>query len=173
MKPNKYIAIAVVLICLLATGVGVVKLCRYYLPQEGTTCALFERYKDNPYVKACLLRDFHVNDTLSVDALLLEATTDSAWCALMVDFGIPEELIELYISNKYFFVNEKRNSIFEFYRDKNNMKKFLPLDNPNSRVVIGFHTKKTMCVFMTDNFDLKDIICFNEIKKMKKHEKRD
>ena len=134
---------------------------------------LYRRYEHNDYIRATEIHNFHVNDTLSVDALLLEATTDSAWCTLMVDFGIPEELIELYISNKYFFVNEKRNSIFEFYRDKNNMKKFLPLDNPNSRVVIGFHTKKTMCVFMTDNFDLKDIICFNEIKKMKKHEKRD
>ncbi len=32
MKKNKYIAIAVVVVCLLATVVGAVKLCRYYLP---------------------------------------------------------------------------------------------------------------------------------------------
>jgi hypothetical protein len=173
MKKNKYIAIAVVVVCLLATVVGAVKLCRYYLPQEGPTCALFERYKDNPYVKACLLGDFRVNDTLTTDALLLEAATDSAWCTIMVDFGVPEEFIELYISNKDNFINDERNSICEFYRDKNNMKKFLPLDNPDSRIVIGFHAKKTMCIFMTDNPDLKDIISFNEIKKMKKHEKED
>ena len=168
MRPNKYIAIAVVLICLLATGVGVVKLCRYYLPQEGTTCALFERYKDNPYVKACLLRDFHVNDTLSVDALLLEATTDSAWCELLEDFGTPEEMIELYLSNKDFFVGEGRNSILKFFRDKNDIRKFAPLTAPESRVVIASHSKKSLCIFMTENENQKEAICLNEVQKLKK-----
>ena len=167
MRPNKYIAIAVVLICLLATGVGVVKLCRYYLPQEGTTCALFERYKDNPYVKACLLRDFHVNDTLSVDALLLEATTDSAWCALMVDYGIPEEMVEIYMSNNEAFVGEDKHSIIYYCIDKNDPQKRVSTKDPNGLLVLGSFSKRTLCVFMTGEKSKKDIISLTEINKLK------
>ena len=160
---------------LAAAAVAAVVLWRGWphLFPSSDTDDLYRRYEHNDYIRATHLKDFQVNDTLATDALLLEAATDSAWCTIMVDFGVPEEFIELYISNKDNFINDERNSICEFYRDKNNMKKFLPLDNPDSRIVIGFHAKKTMCIFMTDNPDLKDIISFNEIKKMKKHEKED
>jgi hypothetical protein len=168
MRRNKHIVIVVIVVCLLATTVGVVRLCRYYLPQEGPTCALFERYKDNPYVKACLLRDFQVNDTLATNALLLEAATDSAWCELLEDFGTPEEMIELYLSNKDFFVGEGRNSILKFFRDKNDIRKFAPLTAPESRVVIASHSKKSLCIFMTENENQKEAICLNEVQKLKK-----
>ncbi len=169
---NKRTCITLAIIAVgLAVCAGFFLFPRQLTPEECG--ALYQRYKDAEGIDASFIKDFPVNDTLTTDALLLEAATDSAWCTIMVDFGVPEEFIELYISNKDNFINDERNSICEFYRDKNNMKKFLPLDNPDSRIVIGFHAKKTMCIFMTDNPDLKDIISFNEIKKMKKHEKED
>ena len=167
MKKNKYIAIAVVVVCLLATVVGAVKLCRYYLPQEGPTCALFERYKDNPYVKACLLRDFRVNDTLTTDALLLEAATDSAWCELLLDFGASKDLISLYKTNKELFVGEDVCSITEFSVDKNNTKKHIPLTDSDSWLVIGSHTKKTLCILLTENNNQKSTISLINIKDLK------
>ena len=167
MKKNKYIAIAVVVVCLLATVVGAVKLCRYYLPQEGPTCALFERYKDNPYVKACLLRDFRVNDTLTTDALLLEAATDSAWCELLADFGMPKSLIDRYTFDKKSLVSDGRNSITKFYMDKDNIKKRKSRKKPESRLVIASHTKRCICVFLTDEQKTKETISLTEIKKLK------
>ena len=167
MKKNKYIAIAVVVVCLLATVVGAVKLCRYYLPQEGPTCALFERYKDNPYVKACLLRDFRVNDTLTTDALLLEAATDSAWCELLADFGMPKSLIDRYTFDKKSLVSDGRNSITKFYTDKDNIKKRKSRKKPESRLVIASHTKRCICVFLTDEQKTKETISLTEIKKLK------
>ena len=65
----------------------------HLFPSSDTT-DLYRRYEHNDYIRATEIHNFHVNDTLSVDALLLEATTDSAWCALMVDYGIPEEMVE-------------------------------------------------------------------------------
>ena len=129
---------------------------------------LYRRYEHNDYIRATEIHNFHVNDTLSVDALLLEATTDSAWCELLEDFGTPEEMIELYLSNKDFFVGEGRNSILKFFRDKNDIRKFAPLTAPESRVVIASHSKKSLCIFMTENENQKEAICLNEVQKLKK-----
>ena len=65
---------------------GGVRLFRYYLPHEGPTDALYEKYKDNPQVKASLLHDFRVNDTLAVDVTTLQATDSVGWETLKKDF---------------------------------------------------------------------------------------
>ena len=167
MKKNRYITLSIVLLCLLAALAGGVRLFRYYLPHEGPTDALYEKYKDNPQVKASLLHDFRVNDTLAVDALLLEASTDSAWCALLLDFGMPEEMITDYISNRDFFMGEGRSSIIMLYRDKNNQKKFLPSEDPDSRLVLASFSKQSICVFLAEDNNKKEIIELSEIIKLK------
>ena len=40
-------------------------------------------------VKATYIKDYRLNDTLTVGVTLLEATTDSGWAALQEDFGLP------------------------------------------------------------------------------------
>ena len=86
MKKNRYITLSIVLLCLLAALAGGVRLFRYYLPHEGPTDALYEKYKDNPQVKASLLHDFRVNDTLAVDVTTLQATDSVGWETLKKDF---------------------------------------------------------------------------------------
>lgn len=167
MKRNTHIVIAIVTVCLLAALVGAVKLFRYYLPQEGPGCTLFEQYKGNPYVKACLLRDFRVDDTLAVDVVLLEATTDSAWCELLLDFGASEDLMNMYKTNKEFFISDERNSILLFYVKKSNLKKRLPPGHPDSRLVIASFIKQSICVFMTEENNVKKTIGLSEIIKLK------
>ena len=51
---------------------------------------LYRRYENNEYIRATEIHNFRVNDTLAVETLLLEASTDSAWCALLLDFGRPQ-----------------------------------------------------------------------------------
>ena len=128
---------------------------------------LYRRYEHNDYIRATEIHNFHVNDTLSVDALLLEATTDSAWCTLMVDFGIPEEMIADYKTNKEFFMGGGRNTIFMFYMDKDNQRKRLPPSHPDSRLVIISFSMQSFCVFMTENNNTKEIIELSEIIKLK------
>ena len=128
---------------------------------------LYRRYENNEYIRATEIHNFRVNDTLAVDALLLEASTDSAWCALLLDFGMPEEMIEMYKSNKEFFMSDGANSIIMLYRDKNNQKKFLPSEDPDSRLVLASFSKQSMCVFLAEDNNKKEIIELSEIIKLK------
>lgn len=168
MRRSRNITIVIVLLCLLAVLAGGTILCRHYLPTPGPTYALFERYKSNPHIDASLLRDFRIEDTLTVDVITLQADSDSAWCALMADFGMPEEFIELYRENKDFFMANERNSIVMISIDKKNPNKRLPKSDPNSRLVIGSFSKRTLCIFMTEGLAKKILIEKTEIKKLKK-----
>ena len=128
---------------------------------------LYRRYENNEYIRATEIHNFPVNDTLAVETLLLEASTDSAWCALLLDFGMPEEMIEMYKSNKEFFMSDGANSIIMLYRDKNNQKKFLPSEDPDSRLVLASFSKQSMCVFLAEDNNKKEIIELSEIIKLK------
>ena len=128
---------------------------------------LYRRYENNEYIRATEIHNFPVNDTLAVETLLLEASTDSAWCALLLDFGMPEEMIEMYQSNKEFFMSDGANSIIMLYRDKNNQKKFLPSEDPDSRLVLASFSKQSMCVFLAEDNNKKEIIELSEIIKLK------
>ncbi len=128
---------------------------------------LYRRYEHNEYIRATEIHNFRVNDTLAVETLLLEASTDSAWCALLLDFGMPEEMIEMYKSNKEFFMSDGANSIIMLYRDKNNQKKILPSEDPDSRLVLASFSKQSMCVFLAEDNNKKEIIELSEIIKLK------
>ena len=170
MKKKSLLTIAIVAVCLLAVLTGALRLRRHYLPLDGPTSALYEKYKDSPGIKASYLRDYPINDTLALDALLLEATSDSAWCALLLDFGASEELIDLYRSEKNLLVGEGYHSGMVFYIDINNSKNRLPPDNPDSRLVIGSLAKRSLCVFMTADTQFKELIFYNELDKTIHHE---
>lgn len=128
---------------------------------------LYRRYEHNDHIRATEIHDFQINDTLAVETVLLHATTDSAWYALLADFGMPEELIEMYKSNRDFLVGDRNKSLLKFFIDKNNIRKTLPLSNPDSRMVIGSLKKRSLCVFITDDNNLKNKISYITIKDLK------
>ena len=167
MKKKSLLTIAIVAVCLLALLTGALRLRRHYLPLDGPTCALYEKYKDSPGIKASYLRDYPINDTLAVDVTTLQATSDSAWCALLLDFGASEDLIDMYKTDKESLVGENICSFFKFNIDKNNIKKRLPKSNPDSRRVIGSYAKRSLCIFMTDKKAEQENISLNELKKLK------
>ena len=127
---------------------------------------LYRRYENNEYIRATEIHNFRVNDTLAVETLLLEASTDSAWCALLLDFGMPKEMIEDYLSDKKSFEGTGTNIITLFTIDKNNPQKSLPREEPDSRVVSVSFAKKSLCVFMTEDKTIKETISDGEIHKI-------
>ena len=127
---------------------------------------LYRRYEHNEYIRATEIHNFRVNDTLAVETLLLEASTDSAWCALLLDFGMPKEMIEDYLSDKKSFEGTGTNIITLFTIDKNNPQKSLPREEPDSRVVSVSFAKKSLCVFMTEDKTIKETISDGEIHKI-------
>lgn len=63
---------------------------------------VYKKYKDVEGIRASYVKDFRVNDTLTIAVTLLEATTDSGWAMLQRDFSItpiPPEVINLIDSN--------------------------------------------------------------------------
>ena len=126
---------------------------------------LYRRYENNEYIRATEIHNFH--DTLAVETLLLEASTDSAWCALLLDFGMPEEMIADYKCNKEFYVGGGRNSITLLYIDNNIPPKRVPRTNPDSRLVICSHDSKSLCIFLTDEKEHDQLIKFIKIKQLK------
>ena len=68
-------------------GVAAVAAWRYALPERHVS-DLYRRYHNADGIAASYIHNFPVNDTLTLDVTLLEATTDSAWQALCADFAI-------------------------------------------------------------------------------------
>ena len=50
---------------------------------------VYKKYKDVEGIRASYVKDYPVNDTLTVAVTLLETTTDSGWAMLQEDFGLP------------------------------------------------------------------------------------
>ena len=70
-------------------GVAAVAAWRYLLPERHVS-DLYRRYHNADGIAASYIHNFPVNDTLTLDVTLLEATTDSAWQALCADFAISD-----------------------------------------------------------------------------------
>lgn len=85
-KIHDYICVA---ICVVTVAVV---LCIKYVPRAvpWEECSeVYKRYSRVEGVRATYVKDFRVNDTLTVGVTLLEATTDSGWATLQGDFGLP------------------------------------------------------------------------------------
>ena len=155
------------LLALLAVAAVVLWRERPRLFSSSEVSDLYLHYEHNPHIRTTELHSFHINDTLSVDALLLQADSDSAWCELLTDFGASKDLITLFNTQKELFVRDSLSSITKFSIDKHNPKSRVPLTDSNSWLVIGTHAKRALCIFITEDSNQKDLISLTELKKVK------
>ena len=156
------------LLCLLAATVPAALVYRSHTLPLSQCSELYRSYLGNPHIRAAFIKDFPINDTLSVDALLLQADSDSAWCELLTDFGASKDLITLFKTKKELFVRDSLSSITIFYIDKNHPEKHIPLTEPNSCLVIGSHEKRAISIFITEEMNKKTAISKSQIKNLKK-----
>ena len=56
---------------------------------------MYKRYKDVEGVRATYVKDYRVNDTLTIGVTLLEATDSAGWEYLIEKFNIRQGLLEL------------------------------------------------------------------------------
>ena len=77
------------LTCILIAVVAVVAI-RYPRTVPYEQCSeVYKRYSSVEGVRATYVKDYRINDTLTIGVTLLEATTDSGWAMLQEDFGLP------------------------------------------------------------------------------------
>ena len=78
-------------------------------PLAADECSsLYRRYAHVPGIEAAYVKDYRINDTLTVDATLLHATDSATWTMLWEDFDIP------YPIRKPNTTPEKKSIVFRF-----------------------------------------------------------
>lgn len=132
--------------------VGAIALWRYVVPLRQVS-DLYLRYEHADGIAASYIHNYRVNDTLTLDVTLLEATSDSGWARLKHDFVIVRiEDMDSPDSVKALFLDDDSLSIvFWNYpqghpeqkmdtvnRDRNDL---LYLDH-KTRIISLFHTRQ-------------------------------
>ena len=76
------------LLCLLAATVPAALVYRSHTLPLSQCSELYRSYLGNPHIRAAFIKNFPINDTLSVDALTLQATDSLGWETLKNDFRL-------------------------------------------------------------------------------------
>jgi hypothetical protein len=109
---------------------------------------VYKRYKDVEGVRATYVKDYRVNDTLTVGVTLLEATDSVAWVNLLQDFNVSDDMLQYARTNPSFDVWVRSVS-------KDNPTK--PLDPSTLRDSVTYNldlmavsmVKREICIFHT------------------------
>ena len=88
MRKHKVRIINIIILVIIVGGSLAVRYLPGWVPYWQCS-EVYKRYKDVEGVRATYIKDYRVNDTLTVGVTLLEATTDSGWAVLQEDFGLP------------------------------------------------------------------------------------
>ena len=92
MKRSGYI---VLMVCLVVVTVSAIVLrVPRTVPLEECS-EVYKRYHKVEGVRATYVKNYPVNDTLTIGVTLLEATDSAGWEYLLQAFNIPQEMIEL------------------------------------------------------------------------------
>jgi len=139
MKSRHWIA---VLIGMVAVGGA---LAWHYWPRTvplEECSGIYQHYHDNPHVVATFLKDFRVNDTVTVDVTLLEAKDDEGWEEMMEKFGIID-LSDIPDEVRHLFAEKTKAIGFSHYEedDEGEIVNIVVYSRIEKSVYL-FHTKK-------------------------------
>ena len=153
MKKNKLICVVLfvtVVVAMLAWGY-LARVVPYWQCSE-----VYKRYSRVEGVRATYVKDYRINDTLTIGVTLLEATTDSGWAVLQEDFNVPvvpKEYEELFCgdSNKvsvegvpkkvplYFGEDTIYNDLIVTSRYRRTIAHFVITSREQKRLIINKH----------------------------------
>ena len=153
MKRNKLICVVLfvtVVVAMLAWGY-LARVVPYWQCSE-----VYKRYSRVEGVRATYMKDYRINDTLTIAVTLLEATTDSGWAVLQEDFNVPvvpKEYEELFCgdSNKvsvegvpkkvplYFGEDTIYNDLIVTSRYRRTIAHFVITSREQKRLIINKH----------------------------------
>ena len=129
-------------VVLTAVGVGCVAWCRYVAPHRQVS-DLYRRYEHVDGIAASYIHNYPVNDTLSLDVTLLEATSDSGWQTLCSDFaisGVVEEIMKV-----------GPEIVFSRQVSRHDYTQVILGDSPDVELLAISCDSKTLAIFHTHN----------------------
>ena len=113
---------------------------------------VYKRYSEVEGIRATYVKDYRVNDTLTVGVTLLEAETDSGWARLQEDFDLPAIPKEY---EKYFYGDSNNVAMKDFPKEK---PLYLGDDTiVNDWIAISFY-RRTICHFVIKSEDQRRLI---------------
>ena len=148
---KKRTILTLLMILAVVAAVGTV-FCRHILPRWQVS-DLYRRYEHVDGIAASYIHNYHVNDTLTLDVTLLEATTDSSWHALCSDFAISNVVEEI----------EKIDPDAVFCRQVNrhDYTQVVLGDSPDAELLTISCATKTLAIFHTCNKnDIRAVFCY-------------
>ncbi len=138
--------------------IGGVLAVRYLPPAIAywRSSEVYKRYSRVEGVRATYIKDFRVNDTLTIGVTLLEATTDSGWAALQEDFGLPV------IPKEYerYFCEDSNKVSMKSYPKKNPL--YLERDTLFDDLIVVSRYKHTICHFEIKDKGHSDLILYKQ-----------
>ncbi len=138
--------LAVVMVCLIEVLATVlVKRWDYIFP-AGTVSEFYARYAGREDLEVSFIKDFRLNDSVSVDVTVVEARTDSAWRSLMEGFGMSEQMIDFYYSHPEIYGKDRKTQI-RFFLDRNKRTADGEFDYESNPYVIASPCRSTFSVF--------------------------
>lgn len=102
----------VCLVALLCAGAVTVGKYRHSIFRGTTVSETYSQYVDNPNVEATFVRDFRVNDSITVDVTVLTAKNDEGWMEIKTIFcnidimEVPEQFRDLLLNGDGMCVNK-------------------------------------------------------------------
>ena len=151
-----------VLIIAFVIGVG---LAVWYLPPAISywqSSEVYKRYKDVEGVRATYVKDYRVNDTLTIGVTLLEATDSAGWVNLLQDFKVSTDMLQYARKNPSF-------DVWVRSVPKDNSTKLS--DPSTSRGSVDFNldlmavsmVKREICIFHTQKQGDNDALFYHKI----------
>ena len=149
-KSSIYIIFVLIVVAAIVVGLAV-----RYVPSVVPywQCSeVYKRYSKVEGVCASYIKDYRINDTLTLGVTLLEATTDSGWAMLQEDFGLPVIPKEV---EEFFYGDSNRVSVkscpksVPLYTDRDTL--------ADDIIAISFF-KRIICHFVIESKEQKRLI---------------
>ena len=134
-----------------AVGIAV---WRYTAPERHVS-DLYRRYEHADGIAASYIHNYPVNDTISLDVTLLEATTDSGWAVLVHDFKMDELSPMLQM-----LIDRGENLVFSRLIPKSHPSPSAPND-----ILTYSYTTRSVSIFHLANDGEKHAVLYHNIKK--------
>lgn len=152
--------IITVLVCLLIVGGGAGVLLWPRTVPLGQCSEVYKTYANNPGIKASFIKDFLINDSVTVDVTLLEAVDSNGWNTLVTDMnlGIEDSSTRSDIANGMDLITVKQV-------EKGVYSKPIATSSGNVDIVATSHLRKEVSIFHSKDRKEKHAIWFYNLEK--------
>ena len=147
-----------ILVCLLLLGGGTVVILMPQVVPYSQCSDVYKQYADVDGIDATFIKGYRVNDTLTVNVTLLQATDSAGWARLQRDFGAhgPTD------TQREALEQGKDIISFKLFRKDNSP---APIDKEAvNNVVAVSYLKHAVCVYHTETHEQVDRILEYQIK---------